>query len=318
MVVFADCALRELVHAIGREKAMRTRNERVIMPYLKYLARPSCFLFIGLFAACGSDSAAPPAPVSLQAQYSSAVADARTVTQSEISRSLTPITAGNPSLIWENGVVGSRLLVVTWLGDAGKYYTCSDPGGCSGNTSCREGGECPTYRYDSWVTVVPEIKNFFGITRPESLRIAQLLGLPPEAATAGNPNEYTYMLEMWVSPKDLFRPCPDTEISDTVCETDFPTDSFRMLDPNNRVRVTAGPESGVFKTYSSWFTNQARYSYTMGSAPYPWTRLGYTYDWGSSNHVGVSEFVLHGRKEDGSTISVGIKSVKTTAEYFAQ
>lgn len=43
-----------------------------------------------------------------------------------------------------------------------------------------------------------------------------------------------------------------------------------------------------------------------------------TCDWGSSNHVGLSEFVLHGRKEDGSTISVGTKSVKTTAEYFAQ
>ena len=29
------------------------------------------------------------------------------------------------------------------------------------------------------------------------------------------------------------------------------------------------------------------------SPPAPWTRLGYTYDWGeSSNHVGLSEFVL--------------------------
>ena len=47
-------------------------------------------------------------------------------------------------------------------------------------------------------------------------------------------------------------------------------------------------------------------------------RLGYTYDWGSSNHIGLSEFVLHGRKEDGSGIAVGIKSVKTTVEYFAR
>ena len=70
------------------------------------------------------------------------------------------------------------------------------------------------------MTVVPEIKNFFGMAPPEPLRIAQLLGLPPETATVGDPDEYTYML------------------------------------------------------------------------------------------------VLHGRKEDGSTISAGIKSVKTTAEYF--
>ena len=152
------------------------------MRHPKHLTALSLLSLICLLAACGSDAPAPvsPEPVSLQAQYSSAVADARTVTPAEISRYLTPITNENPDLIWENGVVGSRLLVVTWLGDAGKYYKCRDPNGCSGNSSCIEGGECPTYRYDSWVTVVPEIKNFFGPAQPESLRIAQLLGLPQQ------------------------------------------------------------------------------------------------------------------------------------------
>jgi len=282
--------------------------------------RLSFIAFFCLLAACGSDSPAPvsPTPVSLQEKYSSAVADARTADPSEISRYLTPINNQNPNLIWENGMVGSRLLVVTWMGYAGEYYKCSVPEGCSGNSSCIEGGECPSYKWDTWVTVVPEIKNYFGGRAPQPLRIAQLLGLPPEAATTGNSGEYKYMLEMWVSPQDLFRPCPDTEISDTACETSFPTDSFRMLDPNNTLRATVGPEYGVFMTYSSWFSNQTSYSYTIGSAPYPWTRLGYTYDWGNSNHVGLSEFVIHGRKENGTTISVGIKSVKTTAEYFAQ
>jgi hypothetical protein len=288
------------------------------MHYLKHFVSVSFCSCIFLLTACGSDSPAPvfPVPVSLQAQYSSAVNDARSVEPTEISRYLTPINTENPNLIWENGVVGSRLLVVTWLGDAGAYYKCSDPGGCSGNTSCIEGGECPTYKYDNWVTVVPEIKNFFGIIRPQPLRIAQLMGLPPEYAIAGDPKEAKYLLELWVSPQDLFRPCPDTEISDTVCETNFPTDSFRMLDLNNKVRATEGADYGVFKTYSSWFNNRTRNIYTTGSSPYPWTRLGYTYDWGSSNHKGLSEFVLHGRKVDGSAISVGIKSVKTTAEYF--
>jgi hypothetical protein len=282
------------------------------------LKRGSLLLLLCLSASCGNEVPVSPAtPAGLQAQYSSAVADARTVTPSELSRYLTPINNENPDLVWENGVVGSRLLVVTWLGDAGKYYRCSDPGGCSGNTSCLEGGECPGYRYDSWVTVVPEIKNYFGGAVPQPLRIAQLLGLPPEAAVAGGPNEYKYLLEMWVSPQDLFRPCPDSEISDTACETSFPSDAFRTLDATNKVRVTAGPGYGVFQSYSSWFNSQARYSYTMGSNPYPWTRLGYTYDWGSSNHVGLSEFVLHGRKADGSTISVGIKSVRGTADYFS-
>ena len=284
------------------------------MSFLKHLSRLSISTFIWLLAACGGGSSVS-APVDLQEQYASAVADASIALPSEISRYLTPINSQNPDLVWENGVAGSRLLVVSWLNDAGKYYKCSVAGGCSGNTTCVEGGECPTYKYDSWVTVVPEIKNFFATTPPEPLRIAQLLGLPPEAAIAGNPTAYTYMLEMWVSPTDLFRPCPDTEISDTVCEIGFPVDSFRTPALTNMVRATEGPDYGVFMTYPDWFNNRSRYIYT-GSNPYPWTRLGYTYDWGSSNHVGLSEFVLHGRKVDGSTISVGIRSVKTTAEYF--
>ncbi|MFZ4480441.1 MAG: hypothetical protein ACOYNZ_11185 [Rhodoferax sp.] len=272
-------------------------------------------LLLCLLAACGGGSAVP-VPVDLEAQYASAVADASVVLPSKISRYLTPVTTQNTDLVWENGVPGSRLLVLTWMDDAGKYYKCSVPGGCSGNTSCLEGGECPTYKYDSWVTVVPELRNFFAVTAPKPLRIAQLLGLPPQAAISGDPKEYKYMMEMWVAPRDLFRPCPDTEISDTACETGFPIDSFRTADLTNMLRATAGPNYGVFMTYPDWFGNQMRYSYTPGSNPYPWTRLGYTYDWGGSNPVGLSEFVVHGRKVDGSTISVGIKSVKTTAEYF--
>lgn len=287
------------------------------MRVTKLLRMSSLSALHWLLVACGTGSDVP-ATVDLQAQYASAVADASVALPSEISRNLTPITTQNRDLVWENGVVGSRLLVVTWMDDAGKYYKCGVPGGCSGNTSCLEGGECPTYKYDSWVTVVPEIRRFFAVAPPESLRLAQLLGLPPQVAIAGDPREYKFMMEMWVAPKDLFRPCPDTEISDTACETDFPVDSFRSLDLSNLVRATAGPNYGAFMTYPAWFDNQTRYSYTMGSNPYPWTRLGYTYDWGSSSHVGLSEFVLHGRKVDGSTISVGIKSVRTTAEYFMQ
>ncbi|MBW4056778.1 MAG: hypothetical protein HIU83_15535 [Proteobacteria bacterium] len=70
-------------------------------------------LMLGISAcltACGSDSPGhvSPTPVSLQAQHSSAVTDARTAEPAEISRYLTPINNENPNLIWENGVVGSR------------------------------------------------------------------------------------------------------------------------------------------------------------------------------------------------------------------
>ena len=45
--------------------------------------------------------------------------------------------------------------------------------------------------------------------------------------------------------------------------------------------------------------------------PYPWTRLGYTYDWGpAKSPVGLSEFVVF----KGST--VGVRKVYTNEEYF--
>ncbi len=271
-----------------------------------------------VLAACGGGGGGTSEPVNLQEQYANAVADARIASSEKMVRTLTPINGQNAALVWENNVVGSRLLVATWIDGAGKYYICSSPSGCIGNTSCLEGGECPAYKYDTWVSVVPELQVFFHTVPATPLRVAQLLGLPPEAAVAGGPKEYQYILELWVSPIDIFRPCPDTEVSDTVCELDFPMDTFRTDNLTNMVRVTSGPDYGKFMAYKDWFTYQKSYDYTMGSNPYPWTRLGYTYDWGSNNHVGLSEFVLHGRKVDGSTISVGIKSVKTTAAYFAK
>lgn len=72
----------------------------------KLSIRLSLKLFFCLLAACGSDSSTPDskAPVTLQAQYSSAVTDARTAESAEIMRYLTPINNENPNLIWENGV----------------------------------------------------------------------------------------------------------------------------------------------------------------------------------------------------------------------
>lgn len=98
----------------------------------------------------------------------------------------------------------------------------------------------------------------------------------------------------------------------------MPADAFRVPDLAQLVRASAGPAAGTFMSYPDWFANQTRYSYTADANPYPWTRLGYTYDWGSGNHVGLSEFVVRGARADGTTIAVGIRSVRKTADYFAQ
>lgn len=280
-------------------------TRRVILPLLAAALTVS---------GCGSDSDsvdAVPSRLNLQSLYSSAVHDTRTATAAEISRKLTPITVDNPALIWENNIPGTRVLLLSWIksSDAKYYDGTVDP-------ACRVGSANCTLTADLWVTVVPAMKEFFLATLPQPLRIAQLLGVPPEYAL-----EDRSMVELWVSPRDLFRPCPDPEISDRECELQFPFDPFRTFAGTELVRATEGPGWNVFMNYTGWFYNRKTYLYAnprnyAQSAPYPWTRLGYTYDWGNTNHVGLSEFVVHGRKQNGTGISVGIRSLQPTADYF--
>ncbi len=69
------------------------------------------------------------------------------------------------------------------------------------------------------------------------------------------------------------------------------------------------PPKGVSAEYIEWFT--ALQSKSYGENGYPWTRLGYTYDWGNpESEVGLSEFVI----EAGATVK--IHSVSGTADYF--
>lgn len=293
-----------------RETAVMTRRAAGRLSALTQLAGAICAAAALLLGGCG-DGGGPPLPV--QALYSSAVHDARTVTPAKISRNLTPITSENRDLIWENGIPGSRLLVLSWIrGSDARYYDGSvDP-------ACRPDSDSCTLRADIWVTVAPEMKRYFMEVPPQPLRIAQLLGVPPEYAA-----EDRRMVELWVSPRDLFRPCPDQEITDRECRAGFPPDPFGPFGPDERYRATEGPGWNVFMNYTGWFNNRKSYIYANprnypASSPYPWTRLGYTYDWGSPNHVGLSEFVVHGRKQNNSGISVGIRSLSTTTEYFLQ
>jgi hypothetical protein len=113
-----------------------------------------------------------------------------------------------------------------------------------------------------------------------------LLGVPPN-------NGKTTFVEFWASPEDLFRPSPDPEITDQEAGLDFPQSAEYVTVDSN---------------YIQWFNNLRNSSY--GANGYPWTRLGYTYDWGNPfTRVGASEFVIR------SGATVGVYLTATTEEY---
>lgn len=213
----------------------------------------------------------PGSDLSLEEMYRIAVEDTKTIEEEEICSNLTPIIKSNENLCWSSESGEDRVLVVTWT----KYKDSYPPG-----------ESITTWWGDTWVTAVPDIKEAIVKNGPGNesieIRTAQLLGMPPNS-------ECGWFAEFWVRPEDLFRPTPDPEVTDSRVELSFPEGT-----PEEHIR---------------WFSELNASVY--GNDGYPWTRLGYTYDWGSQeSEIGVSEFVL----KNGSEVFV--ESISTTGEYF--
>ncbi len=211
-----------------------------------------------LMMACGGPRAVTePDPA---AQYRAAIADARTAEPSEIATTLTPLVPYNDALVWRAPADSTRqVLVVTWGG--------------SDTLPAATAGDTVTADRDVWVTAAPALKQFCRASdRTDDalrLRLAQRLGLPPDA-------DYDRFVELWVRPQDLVRPCPDPEVTDRECE-------LRPPKPAAHVQVS--------DAHQDWFRELKATSY--GPDGYPFTGLGYTYDWHpSTDEVGPSEFVL--------------------------
>lgn len=142
-----------------------------------------------------------------------------------------------------------------------------------------------------WVTAVPQVQEFchsckgLAVKIPGDimlpLRLQQYLGLRLE-------DTKTHFVEIWVKEDDLFRPCVDEEIHDSSCSM-LPTTTLK----NYPGLILRNPERS-----------------------YPWTGLGYTYDWGNSQkpHIGASEFVIK-KTNQNKQVEVEIDSITATENY---
>ena len=114
------------------------------------------------------------------------------------------------------------------------------------------------------------------------LRFKQLIGLPED-------REYTHFSAMWTNPADMKRPGYEWELSDT----------------KGAARFTETPPAD----YKEWFDGNIQWSYV--DSAYPWTRLGYTYDWAPNcDDYGLSEFIV--AKDSVTTVEFTM----TTEEFL--
>ncbi len=151
-----------------------------------------------------------------------------------------------------------------------------------------------TLSRDVWVTLVPEVRDSCaGAGAETTLRLEQLLGLPPGAG-------YDRFAEMSVRLEDLFRPAADPAVTTTRpcpdsvsggCGTSFPP--------------------GVTPAHVRWIADNML-NHWMIPKGYPWTRLGYTFNWRpGAGRYGASEYVVRAGSQ------VRVLSVTPSAQYCA-
>jgi len=114
-------------------------------------------------------------------------------------------------------------------------------------------------------------------------RLKQLLGKAPDY-------DGSYFTVFWVRVKDVFRPAYVPDPTNNVMNVAFPS-SFEEDDSESA------------KWFRKWFkTTNSEANKREGG--FPWTRLGYTYDWGRTDggKYGLTEFIVR----DGAEIEVKI------------
>lgn len=153
-------------------------------------------------------------------------------------------------------------------------------------------GEFPVGEYytavpelELWCISYEEFENWYSENskgvKDWNLRLEQLIGLPPEFG-------YTHFTAFTVKAEDVIRPA---------------------YQPDPTEQVTADILDGsALGEHSEWFAGNEQWSYV--DSAWPWTRLGYTYDWSEGNEKGLSEFLILSGSE------VKVEWTITTEEFL--
>ncbi len=226
------------------------------------LNRAMAALVVAMAVATGGPAGMTPAEASeTRNDFVQAIRTA-SVPDPNIPAALFAITDDNPQIVWRDPATRRELLAAVFMSDDAylRFYAASP------------NGTTPANRPVVWATVVPQVREFcqaqYGTVADMALRLKQYLGLDPS-------RPYERFVQIWVDRDNLFRPCADPETDDGQCN----------------VAMTGDPQVVRVADYRGFFTGLFASSYQENGAP--WTRLGWTYDWGNpANPVGASEFLL--------------------------
>lgn len=114
------------------------------------------------------------------------------------------------------------------------------------------------------------------------MRLKQLVAFAPDS-------EHSTVTGFWVNPENVKRPAYQS-------------------DPTVGNMTNAFGEN-IGEEFKSWFDGNILWSYYYGG--YPWTRLGYTYDWADNGtEYGLTEFIV----ENGTEVTV--EFTETTEDFI--
>jgi hypothetical protein len=155
-------------------------------------------------------------------------------------------------------------------------------------------GESFAPRGDIWVTGVPEVQTICrGFRVDVQMQLRELIGLPPD-------QDISHAVVFRAHLSDIFRPSPWPDTS-----TQWPCESATATNCGNSFPPNADP------AHVQWIAtaNLALHSVPNG---YPWTHLGYTYNWApGADRYGASEYIISKK----AAHPVYVVSNVTPAEY---
>ncbi|MCF0223383.1 MAG: hypothetical protein HUK20_03875 [Fibrobacter sp.] len=231
-------------------------------------------IFVFGFVSCSNNPQLRGEDSILKAKYAVSIKDAAEASEDEVHRLLT-IRSQSDDVSWN--IQKDKVLMVTMHRDSSDF----------------KAGEMTLSR-ELWVVADREILKWYRANQEDvkdwTMRFKQLLGLPPE-------RQYGYFTAAWVYPKDMMRPAYSTDIQTSEMRISFEEETEIDLDESK-------------KWFRDWFEKNRAKSYLENG--YPWTRLGYTYDWAyagtNKDKYGLTEFLVLPNSEVEILFTKDVKS----------